>query len=487
MANQVVSQRYEVLEKLGESPLFTVVKARDQVQGRVVAIKSLSATFAADIDFVNALQEALANAAALRHPNIAQFFDFGADELTPFFAVEYVRGINLTERIRRIAPFSLSVAIDYACAIGDALHLAHGAGQAHGDLRPQNVIISPEGAVKVTDFGVHPAVAKCPAALAQIAPRFMHYKAPELKYTQPGTPAGDLYALGAILFEMLTGSTPYAGDNLERVARDHAYSAIPSPRTINPGVPRSVEGILVKALQKQPADRYHTAAEMLNDLKSVRDALRFGKPLSWTPIDIERAAAAVSPPSAAAPVATGAAAATATAAKTASSTAAPQRSTAAPRPAARPLEPVAAAAASSRTAPAAANRLRNRDENVSLIIKVLIAVATGVIFFCLIGFAGIWAMRWVVPKPTPMPELVGKSIDDVRTFAKGMKVTLREHADYMERPRNIVYRTDPSRGDQIRVGHVLNVWYSKGPVYTNVPTWRIHFATRRSRSCATPG
>jgi len=250
-----------------------------------------------------------------------------------------------------------------------------------------------------------------------------------------------------MLYEMLTGTTPYSGEDPDRVALDHATAAIPSPRVINSGVPRSVEGIIVKALQKQPASRYHSAVEMLNDLKSVRDALRFGKPLSWTPIDIEKAAAAIvsaTAPSAAPP---------------------PQ-----PKPTVRPVEPIVEVAASSRpVAASSSNRLRHEDETVSLILKVLIAVATGIIFFCLIGFAGIWMTRWVVPKQNPVPELAGKNIDEVRVFAKTMKVALREHADYMDRPRNIVYKSDPSRGDQLRVGHVLNVWYSKGPVYANVP------------------
>jgi serine/threonine-protein kinase len=281
----------------------------------------------------------------------------------------------------------------------------------------------------------------------------MHYKAPELAFTDPGTPEGDLYALGAMLNEMLTGSPPYTSEDPARLAQDHASAAIPSPRAINPGVPKSVEGIMVKALQKQPADRYHSAAEMLNDLKSVRDALRFGKPLSWTPIDIEKAAAAVMPVVAAAPVAPVA-------------PAPPQQ----PRQPVRAMEPIAEVAAASRpTAGNPSNRLRKDDEAVSLILKVLIAVASGIIFFCLIGFVGIWLTRWVVPKQAPLPELAGKSIDEVRAIAKSMKVALREHADYMDRPRNIVYRTDPSRGDQLRVGHVLNVWYSKGPVYSNVP------------------
>ncbi len=452
MINQLVNQRYEVVEKLGDSPLFAVYKARDQVQGRVVAIKSVIPAHAVDSSFVQDLNSSLASISGLKHPNIAQFYESGFEAGTPYAVVEFARGINLKERIQRIAPFSLSVAVDYACAIAEALHLAHSAGHPHGDLRPQNVVISPEGAVKITDFGVQPAVAMHAEVLAHLRTRMMYYKAPEVRFNQNGTPSADLYALGCMLYEMLTGSTPYVGEDLARLGLDHATSAIPSPRAINPGVPRSVEGIIVKALQKQASERYQSATEMLHDLKSVRDALRFGKPLSWTPIDIEKAAAAVAgPPTPVAPIKV---------------VEAVERASLSPRP----LEPVAEVAASSRLGPSvASNRLRHEDETVSLIWKVLIAVATGIIFFCLIGFAGIWMTRWVVPKQSPVPELTGRSIEDVRAFAKTMKVALREHGDYMDRPRDIVYRTDPTRGDLIRAGHVLNVWYSKGPVYANVP------------------
>jgi serine/threonine protein kinase len=445
VSNQPIVQRYEVIEKLGDSPLFGVFKARDQIQSRTVVVKTVLAPYSSIGTFVADLKSSLEAVTVLKHPNIAQFYEFGIESDVPYAVVEYARGINLKERVRRIAPFSLSVAIDYACSICEALHLAHSAGHAHGDLRPQNIIISPEGAVKITDFGVHRAVGRCPQALSQVAPRLAPYKAPELSFSQNGTPAGDLYALGAMLYEMLTGTTPYTGDDLELLLSEHASAAIPSPRGINPGVPRSVEGVMVKALQKQPGDRYRSAADMLNDLKSVRDALRFGKPLSWTPIDIEKAAAAVAP----APVPT---------------------SPPAPRKPAPTLEPVAEVAASSRPAAAVpVGRLRQKDESVSFILKVLIAVATGIIFFCLVGFVGIWMTRWVVPKQTPVPELAGKDIEEVRAFAKNMKVALREHADYMDRPRNIVYKSDPPRGDQLRMGHVLNVWYSRGSVYVTPP------------------
>lgn len=447
--NQLVNQRYEVIEKLGDSPLFAVYKARDQVQNRSVAIEVVAPPVSQDETFVREFGPALAATAGLKHPSIGQFYEAGRNRDASYAVVEYARGIDLKERIRRIAPFSLSVAIDHACTIADALHYAHSAGSTHGDLRPQNVVVSPEGAAKVTAFGVQRAVYQSAVAIDCLNPLAAFYRAPELTASLPGTPAGDIYALGIILYEMLTGVTPFAADDLETLRQQHATAPIPSPRIINPGVPRCVEGIIVKALQKQPQERYRSAAEMLNDLKSVRDALRFGKSLSWSPIDIEKASLGVSALSAP---------------SVREELRVPQK----------PLEPVADVAASSRpiVAVSAQNRLRRQDESVSFILKVLIGVAAAVIFVCLIGFAGIYATRWVLPKPTPLPEMVGKSIDEVRGMAKNLKVALREHGDYMDRPKGIVYKTDPARGDQIRLGHVVNVWYSKGPVYVDVPDLR---------------
>lgn len=455
MINQPVNQRYEALEKVGESPLSAVYKARDKVGNRVVAVKVIQPPYASDTEFLNALQAGLTAAAALNHPGIAHFYEFDEADGTPYAAVEFVRGINLKERIRRIAPFTLSVAVDFACAIGEALRYAHAAGQAHGDLRPQNIIVSPEGAVKITDFGVQPAVARSPEAQRALLPRVAPYHAPELSTAQPGSVSGDIYALGAILYEMLTGAPVFSGDTPEAIAEQHAFGEIPSPRAMNPGVPRSVEGIILKCLQKQPAQRYQTATDLLADLKAVRDALRFGKSLSWSPIDLDTRPASVSLPTAAAT----APAPVAVAVPTAS---VPSRD--------RTLEPVAEVAASS--APPAMttnNRLRAQDERVSIYIKIALGTVTVIIVACLIGFVGLWSSNWVVPSPVSVPNLVGKPIDQVRDILKSMKVRPIEFGQYTDKPRNIVYKTDLDPGAQIRPNHYIRVWYSKGPEYVNVP------------------
>jgi eukaryotic-like serine/threonine-protein kinase len=467
--NRVVAQRYEVVEKLGESPLFVVYKARDNASDRVVALKTVQPAYAADAAFLEGLTAGMKATANLNHPHIARFEEQGIEDGVPYIITDIVRGINLKERVRRIAPFTLSVAIDFACAIGEALHFAHSLGQPHGDLRPHNIIISPEGTLRITDFGVARGIARSPQAQREILLRSAApYHAPELSTTQPGSVAGDVYALGAIVYEMLTGVPPYAAESPDALADQHAFAEIPSPRTINPGVPRAVEGILFKCLQKRAEQRYRSTAELLNDLKAVRDALRFGKPLSWTPV-IEDLPPVAEPPK---PTARGEGRGRRekTPILDAPTAQSPIPDTRHPTPVSV-LEPVAEVAASSEAVPmpAATNRLREKDERVSIYIRAAIVAVTMLILVVLIGIVGVWSSMWVVPKPVTAPEFVGKSIEDARTLAEKLGVRLIEHAEYVEKPRGTVYKTDLDRNARIRPKQAINLWYSKGPTFVDVP------------------
>ena len=447
MINQLIHQRYEVVEKLGESPLNVVYRAQEIGLNRSVFLRAISAPFDTIPEFAEGLQNGLEAAKVLKHPNIAQFEECGIANGIPYEITEFVRGITLDERIRRISPFSLSVAADYACAIVEALQYAHRLSQAHGDLRPQNIIITSEGALKITGFGIQNAISRSPLAQLEMLSLTVPYRAPELSSAHPGSASGDIYSVGTILYEMLTGSQVYSSDSPQKVAEMHAASAIPSPRIINPGVPRAMEGIIVKCLQKSPDLRYRTATELLTDLKAVRDALRFGKPLSWTPIDIE--ASSGSPDANITPVET-------------------------PQTPVRSQEPVAVVAASSQSGvaamPAKTNRLRKQGENVSLIIKMLIGFTSMIILGALIGFAAITFKYWVAPTKTALPTMIGHPIGEVRTLAAKLKIRLKEHGEFRETPaRNIIYKTYPERGEMVLPGHDLDIWYSKGSEFVDVP------------------
>ncbi len=433
MINQLVSQRYEILEKVGEGPLFTVFKARDTAMNRVVAVKVLSQQYRSDESLCASLKASLESTVSLNHPGITRYYEYREDGPLTYFVCEFVRGIDLKERIRRIAPFTLSLAVDFGCSMAEALHYAHTVGQIHGDLRPHNIVISPEGVLKITNFGVQKSISR--SALAQQATLKLAapYHSPELSTTSPGTVAGDVYAAGAILYEMLTGTSVYTGATPDEQADQHAFAPVPSARIINPGVPRSVDGIITRCLQKRPEDRYRTIAEVLNDLKSVRDALRFGKPLSWSPVEVP----AEKPPIA--PVKP-----------------APVRVEATP-------EPSAGSMGYER------NRLRVQDDRVSVYLKIAIGTVTSLILACGIWAYGIYLAHWIVPEAKPVPPLVGKSIEDVRKMVEAGKFHLIEHPEYNDKPRGIVYQTDLEPDAKIRASHAINVWYSRGPEYVNVP------------------
>jgi eukaryotic-like serine/threonine-protein kinase len=287
LINRVLGGRYEVLEMLGEGPLLIAYRARDRAQNRIVTIKTLRPAFAEHREIVEALKTGLGQTLSLTHNSISRTYDVGTDEETGavYIAEEYVRGIDLKERIRRAAPFQLSAATETAIAIAEALEFAHERGIAHGDVRPQNILIGPEGQVKLTNFGVAVAQTKAISDVPIALKRIVGYIAPDAARATAPTSSADLYGLGVILFEMLTGDVPYTGDNAIQIALKHAQDPVPSPRQVNTGVPVALDGLVRKVLAKQPADRYSSAAEMLRDLKTIRDALRYGRSLSWSPLE----------------------------------------------------------------------------------------------------------------------------------------------------------------------------------------------------------
>lgn len=434
--------RYEVLERVGDGTFFQVVKARDKAMNRVVVLKVPQPNMAADSAFCEALRASISEVTNLTHPNIARVYEVGEGETGPFLVTEYVRGMNLKERIRRIAPFTLSVAVDFAIAIGEALQHAHSAGVVHGDLRPENVVISPEGAVKVTDFGMAPVLAASPQAAASNLGRAVHYQAPEVATGAGATPSVDIYALGVILYEMVTGALPYSGETPVMTAMRHQTEPVPSPRMVNPGVPRSLEGVVMKALQKRPQERYLHVSDMLNDLKSIRDALRFGKSLSWSPMEADRTissvkAAAPTPGAAATPVVS--------------------------EPAPRAEVPASGGAARM-------SSIYATDDGVPSGLKIVLSIVAGVFLTVLIVGVGLWMSFAKGQDAQKFPHVVGMNIDQAKAAAEKINVRLIEHDEYNDRYDNgIVYRSEWEADQPIKAGRSVNVWVSKGSRMVWVP------------------
>lgn len=254
--------------------MATVYKARDIILGRIVAVKILREQYAQDEPFVARFRREAQSAANLTHPNIVSVYDVGQDNDIHYIVMEFVAGQSLKELINKGngAPLPLERATNIAAQILAGLEYAHRSGLIHRDIKPQNVLLTSDGTVKVTDFGIAKSVSDLSLTDAGMALGTAHYFSPEQAKGDRVTPQSDIYALGVTLFEMITGRLPYESENAVGLAYKHISEPPPSPRSINPNVPLRLEAIVLKALAKEPNHRYASAAEMERTLRSLQIA-----------------------------------------------------------------------------------------------------------------------------------------------------------------------------------------------------------------------
>lgn len=280
MIGQIINYRYEVLEKIGDGEIFSVYKSRDKVLNRLVALKVLNKEFAENRKFATAVRSGYQSVAALDHPNITRVLE--ADPVTdePFVACEFVRGMNIKDRVRRAGSVQVQTALDIMIPVLEALEYAHANRIVHGDLRPQDIVVGSDGGVKVTDFGLSSALLQHPEIADKVAMRSVHYEAPEIAEGAQPSVASDIYSAGVILYEMLTGSLPFEGATAISVALKQAKDEPVVPRTINTAIPKSLSDLVMTAIEKSPAERFPNVSAMLANMRAIRDSLRVGKPYS---------------------------------------------------------------------------------------------------------------------------------------------------------------------------------------------------------------
>lgn len=263
MENQqptMLGGRYQVIERLGQGGMATVFRARDLNLQRDVALKVLRDSLITEPGFRDRfLQEARA-AANLSHPNIVTVFDFGQDDDLLYLVMEYVPGTDLKTLMRRQGRLPILEAVDLMIKICSGVGYAHRAGLVHCDLKPHNILVTADHQAKITDFGIARALAAIdPDEHSAVVWGSPLYFAPEQASGGPPSPASDVYSLGVILFEMITGQLPFQADDASALAELHLTRNPPSPSSINADVPPSLEEILLKVLSKEPANRYRTA------------------------------------------------------------------------------------------------------------------------------------------------------------------------------------------------------------------------------------
>lgn len=269
MIGSILGNRYRILELVGEGGMALVYKAECSLLNREVAVKVLRPQYASDAEFVERFRREAQAAASLSHPNVVNIYDVGQQDDIHYIVMEYVRGENLKDIIRRNAPLPIHQALDISRQIAEALYHAHQNNIVHRDIKPQNILLTRDGRVKVTDFGIAKAISSSSVTQTGVVMGSVQYFSPEQARGIPAGHVSDIYALGCVMYELLTGSVPFKGDSPIAVALKHIQDNPVPPRQIRPGIPIAVESIIMKALEKNKERRYQSAQDMANEIRKA--------------------------------------------------------------------------------------------------------------------------------------------------------------------------------------------------------------------------
>ncbi|MGE4425602.1 MAG: Stk1 family PASTA domain-containing Ser/Thr kinase [Solirubrobacteraceae bacterium] len=276
---QTIDGRYRVVRRLGTGGMADVFDCEDLQLGRHVALKLMHEQLSRDETVVARFRRESHSAAGLQHPHVVQVFDRGDWDGIPYMAMELVDGVTLKDVIRDQAPLDPIRTIDQISQVLDALRYAHKRGLVHRDIKPQNVLVASDGTLKVADFGIARAVDDLQMTQTGMIVGTAHYLSPEQASGQPITPGADLYAVGVVLFEMLTGRMPFDGEQPVAIALKHVNEPPPALSVVNADVPADLERVVLCALEKRPDDRFADADEFLNALQVVRHRIATGAPV----------------------------------------------------------------------------------------------------------------------------------------------------------------------------------------------------------------
>ncbi len=425
----VFGRRYRVTEKVGSGGMAEVYKAVDEVLGRTVAVKVLHPRYASDPSYTARFRQEAQAAANISSPNVVNMYDWGQDGDTYYIVMEYVRGRDLKDIIVENGPLESRKVADIGAQVASALSAAHGYDVIHRDVKPQNIMVQPDGSAKVMDFGIARAGGTTMTQTGSVLGT-AHYVSPEQAQGTALTASSDLYSLGVVLYEAATGKPPFDADTPVAVALKQVNDTPVPPRVVNPSVSPDLEVVILKAMAKRPSDRYATAAEMRSDLLAVAEGR--------------------SPSAAAAAGAVAAAAATAAVPFADQTAVLPQVGT--------PTQTAATEAAGRR----AAQKRKRRPVWPWVLLAVLLLGGLGY---------GLWTLG--VFNPTiAVPDLTNQSVADATTTlqAQGLTVgkVLPQFDDQVK--AGLIISQDPAAGIRIEKGAFVDLVVSKGVEMVPVPS-----------------
>ena len=268
---QKINDRYEIVKSIGEGGMANVYLAQDTILDRKVAVKVLRGDLSSDDKFIRRFQREALSVSNLSHPNIVEVYDVGEEDGEHYIVMEYIEGKTLKQLLKKRESLTLTEVIDIMTQLTDGISHAHESYIIHRDIKPQNIMIEDDGKVKITDFGIAMALNATQLTQTNSVMGSVHYLPPEQASGKSATIKSDIYSMGILMYELLTGNVPFKGDNAVEIALKHMKDKIPSIRKQDPSIPQSVENILLKATAKNPRNRYDSAKEMHEDLLHCMD------------------------------------------------------------------------------------------------------------------------------------------------------------------------------------------------------------------------
>lgn len=441
MIGTLLRVRYELIQLVDEGPIFVLYRAMDKVTSREVMIRLIREPFNSEPAFVESLKSIVRELANIQSVAVERFIDVDEDDGTPFIVSEARAGQHFDERLRRLAPYSVPVAVSLGVQILEALVTIQNAGHVHGELTSRNIVVGQDGKATVLQPGIWVTYSHSRLAGPAVLPSIANYLAPEVSQGTMPSSASDVYAVGVLLFEMLCARPPFSGDTPVALAAKHLTAPVPSLRTINPSVPVALEELIKQAMSKDANVRYPDAKAMLNDLRIIQEAVRFGKPVSW-PLTGSASSAPVSE-------------ARVEAAKSGPKKYEPPKVT---------EEPI------KKGKKQAQDELDVSDRLPRWLTGIAYAFVCALIL--MIGGWVFWSLT--KPKQIVVPKLEGMQVAQAKQRLEAMGLTLREgRKEFSERqPEGMILKLEPGPGELVREGASVSAVISQGSKFVQIPDLR---------------